>query len=486
MGPDLATETRTERLARPVIVVAASLVACQLVLAGRYGWHRDELYFLACSRHLAWGFVDQPPFTPAVARVATALFGTSLYGLRLAPALADTGMVVLAAVIARELGGGRSAQVLAATAVAISGVLLATGHLLATATFDFLAWTALTAIVVHVWRTGRTRWWIVAGVVAGVGLENKHSVAFLLVGLGVGMLVARRDLLRDPWLWAGLGIALVLWAPNLAWEASHGWPVVEMSRSLHRNGVRDANMSLFLPLQLVFLNPIVTPIWIAGLVWLFRSPAGRPYRPLAVAWVALAVGFIVTAGKPYYIAGVYPALLAAGSVWLEARWRPASVRRYLAAVAAVGVIATPLSLPVLPAGAEGSGIVAGVNPELRETYGWSQFAGTVARVPGPIVFTQNYGEAGALQHFAPGRPIYSGHNSYWQWGPPPDAAQPVVVVGDFSAPYLALHFRDCVRAATIDNPAHVPNQERGAGVWTCAGPVQPWHIEWPSLRHYNA
>src|SRR4051812_10775190 len=196
------------RLDPRVLLVAAGRVVVQRAVAGRYGWQRDGLYFLACSRHLAWGYVDRPPLTPLVARLATATFGTSLYGLRLFPALADAAIVVLAGVIARELGGRGAAQILAATALASGTVLLGVGHLLSTAIFDFLAWTSLTAVVVHILRTGDRRWWLVAGVIAGMGLENKHSVALLLAALLVGLLVSRRDLLHDPWLWVGAALAL--------------------------------------------------------------------------------------------------------------------------------------------------------------------------------------------------------------------------------------------------------------------------------------
>ncbi len=249
--------------------------------------------------------------------------------------------------------------------------------------------------------------------------------------------------------------------------------------------MHDGNMFLFLPMQLVFLGPFVTPLWIAGLVWLGCDRARREARFLAVAWGVLTVTFIATAGKPYYLAGLYPSLVAAGAVWLErrsSRW----VRRAVAVVATASVLALPLAVPILPAGATGGGPIAGINPELRETYGWETFARAVDAVPGAAVFTQSYGEAGALQQFSPTRPVYSGHNNYWLWGPPPDDAKPVVVVGHFSTAYVVAHFAGCELRATIDNPAHVPNKERGAHVWRCTGPVHQWRDEWPSLRHYNA
>ena len=218
---DPTADSDAPTFAWTAIAIGAIVLACQLALATRYGWHRDELYFVACGRHLAWGYVDQPPFTPAVARLATAMFGNSLTGLRLFPALADAITVVLAAVIARDLGGTHRAQVLGATSVAIASVVLGVGHLLSTAMFDTLAWAAISALAVHALRTRDGRWWIPAGVVAGIGLENKYTVAFLLAGLAVGVAATRRDLVRDPWLWAGLAIALALWVPNLVWQAQH-------------------------------------------------------------------------------------------------------------------------------------------------------------------------------------------------------------------------------------------------------------------------
>lgn len=259
-----------------------------------------------------------------------------------------------------------------------------------------------------------------------------------------------------------------------------------MSRSLRTKGFSDGNSFLFLPMQLVFLSPFVAPLWIAGLLWTLRNRAARAYRPLAVAWLVLTVVFIATAGKPYYVIGLYPFLLAAGTVWLDRRWQPRDIRRYLTVVVVAGLVASPLGLPVLPITAAGSGAVAAVNPEFRESYGWPQFAATVDRVPGAIAVTKNYGEAGALQRFGSGRPVYSGHNNYWLWGPPPGRAQPFVLVGHYSDAFVTGHFRGCRVEARIDNPEHVANEERGARVWRCAAPVTSWREEWPALRHYNA
>ena len=476
-------------VSRRVLAVAGAVVVLQLALAHRFGWHRDELYFLACAKRLAWGYVDQPPFTPALARAVTAVFGESLVALRGVSALANGGVVVLTALMARDLGGGRTAQVCAAVAAAVASAFLAVGHLFSTSTYDVLAWTAVCALAVHAVRTGRERLWVAVGLVAGVGLLNKHSVAFLLGALLVGMVVVPdgRRHLRSPWLWLGGVVTLLVWAPNLVWQAQHDWPVVDMSRSLREEGIEDANTFTFVPLQLVLVNPALTPVWIAGLVWLLRDAAGRAWRPFAVAHLVLVVTFVVTSGKPYYLVGMYPVLLAAGMVALDRRQR---ARSYVPAAVVVGVLSLPFALPVLPISVVGDGVVAELNPEHRESWGWPELAATVDRVreDDAVVFTGNYGEAGAVERFTDGVPVYSGHNNYWWWGPPPPSAdeRPVLAIGLFDDAYVDRYFAGCRRLPPLVVPADVPNEESHAGLWRCDRPRRPWAHLWPDLRAYRA
>jgi hypothetical protein len=471
---------------RPVLLIAGAVVVVLAAFAGRYGYHRDELYFIECGRHLAWGYVDQPPFTPALARVATGVFGDSLLGLRVFPAVATGLVIVLAALTARELGATRRGEVLAATATAAASFFLGAGHLFSTTTFDNLFWTALIYVVVGALQrdVARVRW-LVAGAIAGVGLLNKHSVAFLLGGVLIGVVLTRRDLLRSPWPWAGAAIAALIWAPNLVWHAQHDWPVVEMSRSLHAEGVADGNTVLFVPGQLVLFNPVGAVLWLAGLSWLLRDAAARLVRPVAIAYLALVAVFVVTAGKPYYLAGLYPALLAAGAVWAERRWTARRQRRYVGALVAVAVASSVVSLPVLPIGAAGDGLIAEIDPEHRESYGWPELVAAVERVtrPDDIVVTRNYGEAGALDVLGDDRlAVFSGHNNYWLWGPPPDDGRPVVLVGD--VPGAALD--GCVVVGRVRNPHGVPNDENGAAIRRCHAPRRPWAVRWASLRRYRA
>ena len=364
----------------------ATLVVVALVAAsGRYGYHRDELYFLRAGHELAFGYVDQPPLTPLLARVASALFGDSLIGLRLASALAAGLVVLCSGLLAREFGGGRAAQTLAAGCMAVSAYLLAVGHLLSTSTFDLLAWTALSWLVARALRAGGCSWLLV-GAVAGIGLENKLLVAFLLAALAGGLLlVGPRALLRSPWPWLAAAVAMVMWAPYLAWQATHGWPQLELSGAIASgsSGTSEPRW-LFLPFQVVLISPLLAPIWAAGLWRLARDPALRLYRAFAGAYVLLALIFLVTGGKPYYLAGLYPALLAAGAE-PTLRWARRGVTRLRAgllvgALVLSAAVSAVLFLPLVPVRKLADTPIVAINYDAGETVGWPVLARTIADV----------------------------------------------------------------------------------------------------------
>jgi 4-amino-4-deoxy-L-arabinose transferase-like glycosyltransferase len=246
--------------------VAALVVGVLIIASGGYGYHRDELYFLRAGQELAFGYVDQPPLTPLLARVAGELFGGSLVGLRLASAVTAGLVVFFTGLLARELGGTRGAQVLAAACMGVSGILLAVGHLLSTSTFDLLAWTALSWAVVRALREGG-RHWLLVGLLAGIGLQNKMLVVFLLAGLAAGLLlVGPHTVLRSRWPWLAAAVALALWAPYLLWQAAHGWPQLALSGAIAAGGSGTSEPRwLFLPYQLVLISPLLVPVWGAGL-----------------------------------------------------------------------------------------------------------------------------------------------------------------------------------------------------------------------------
>jgi 4-amino-4-deoxy-L-arabinose transferase-like glycosyltransferase len=476
----------------PLLGIAAAVALLLVIFAGAYGYHRDELYFLVAGHHLAWSYADQGPVTPLIARLMDAIDPGSLTVLRVPSALMAGATVFVTGLIAAEIGAVRRAQLIAASCAAVAAVLLAVGHLLSTSTLDLLAWTIVTWLIARVIRGGDERLWVVAGVVAGIALLNKPLIAFLLAGLGVGVaLVGPRRLLASRWLWAGVAIALLLWTPWLIWQAKHGWPQIDVSSSIATgNSTSSQPRWALLPFQLLLVSPVLAPVWIAGLVALLRSPALREFRLFAVAWIFLAAVFIATGGKPYYLAGLFPVLLAAGAIETDAWLRRGPRRRgalLWSMVVLSGVVSAIITLPLLPARDAGPSVA--MDGDVGETIGWPDFTREVARVytqagAGAVIFTSNYGEAGAIDRYGPalGLPsAYSGHNAFGYWGPPPDRAGPVVAVGLDRTDLRS--FRGCHLAARIDNSAGIDNDERGEPVVDCAGTSGPWSRVWPSLRH---
>ena len=483
-------------LAWPSIgAVALAELVLLVATSGGYGFHRDELYFVEAGRHLGFGYPDQPPLTPLLGRLATALFGVSPPVLRLFPEVATAVTVVLGALVAREFGGRRVAQAIAAAAVAVSGAMYA-GHLLSTETFDLLFWVALLWLLARLLRTGDERLWLAIGAVTGVALENKDLVLMLAAAVGVGAVVARRfDIFRSRWFVVGAAVAFALWLPNLIWQGLHDWPQLTMSRNISRADGAQNRVEL-LPFQFVLISPLLVPIWIAGFVWLARSPRARPWRLIAWAYPTLLVITFATGGRPYYPAGILLALAAAGAVVTE-EWLRTPARRVLVAVTLVAAAALSalIFLPLVPARTLADTPIPSVNSDAMETIGRPRLARTVAGVfrslsqaerRSAVVLTENYGEAGAVDHYGPrlGLPrAYSGHNGYGYWGAPPETRAPVIAVGFRDRSYLLRFFADVRLADSIDNGYGIDNDEQGAPVWVCRDLRAPWARLWPGLRH---
>jgi 4-amino-4-deoxy-L-arabinose transferase-like glycosyltransferase len=478
---------------RGVLLIAGAVTALLVAFAAGYGYHRDELYFLAAGHHLSWAYADQGPITPLLARAMSAIAPHSLTVLRIPSALAAGVIVLLTGMLAQELGGRPRAQLIAAACSASGVIVLFTGHLLSTSTFDLLAWTAVSWLVVRAVRTGQDRLWVAVGAVLGVALLNKPLPAFLALGLIAGVAISGpRRLLRNPYVWLGALVAAVLFLPWLLWQADHGWPQIDVSRSIAEgHSTSSQPWWAIVPFQLLLISPLLAPVWIAGLVRLFRDPALRDLRFIAWAWVVLAVVFMATGGKPYYLSGFLPLLLGAGAVWVDGwvdrrQGRSTSIIRVIALSFAVDAV---ISLPILPA--HDAGPLVAVNPDVGETIGWPAFTRTVAGVyrqlPTPrqaVILTGSYGEAGAIDHYGPGLGLpvaYSGHNAYAYWGPPPDDAAPVIAIG-LDASDRAEQLRACRPAAHVDNGVGIDNDEQGTVIYVCAGPRRSWSEEWPSLR----
>ncbi|GHF24858.1 hypothetical protein GCM10017786_68710 [Amycolatopsis deserti] len=481
--------------AGPVGLVLAGQALVLSLASPRYGFHRDELYFLAAGKRLDWGYVDQPPLTPLLARAGAAVFGDSPAGVRALATVAALVTVALVALVARELGGGRSAQTLAAGAAALSSFVLVVGHMLGTATFDLLVWVAIGLLAMRLLRTGDGRWWLPIGAVAGAGLANKWLLLMLLSALGIAVLVTGpRQVFRSAWLPAGVVIAAALAAPVVWWQAAHGWPLLTVASGISSDDGAE-NRVLFVPLQLVYLSPVLVPVWLAGMVRLWRDPRLRWARALVVAYFVVCVELLVLGGKPYYSIPLLVLLMAAGAEptvrWL-ARGRRAARRGLAGGLAVIGTaMSVVVALPVLPP--DGLDPVLAMNKEQGEQVGWPEFTATVAgvwrRIPAPqqataVILTRNYGQAGAIERYGPelGLPQpYSGHMSYADWGPPPDShTGPVVLVGATTMAGLG----DCRVAAEHDNGLGLDNDEQGTVITLCDTVTQPWSQLWPQLRHF--
>jgi hypothetical protein len=496
--------TLTPAPARWIALIAVAAFGLELAVSARYGYVRDELYFLAAGHHLAFGYVDQPALTPLLARLGQLATGNTLVGFRVLPALALAALVVATADMSRQLGAGRTGQLLAALATATCGEFLGALHELTTTTPDLVCWAVTLLLATRLLARQDPRWWLAIGAAVGVGAEAKWNIGFLVLALAAGLLATpQRHLLRSRYLLAGVLIAAALAAPDLVWQAMHGWPNLDVFRALQTQA--GANRISYWPAQIFFTGPALTPIWVAGLVWSLRHPAARPFRPLGLACAIVIVGQFVLGGKPYYPGGAYTFLFAAGAVaaerWLAARTsRATGTSRGAVKLGAVMLISAaiglPIALPVLPARALHTLPLQKVNYDLGETIGWPQEVALVAReyhaLPAAqqartTILTGNYGEVGALARYGAGQGLptaYSGANNFWLWGPPPASATAAVAV-NVDPGLLRREFASVRQVATFSNGLGVDDDEQGAPVYLATGLKSSWATAWPAFRDYS-
>jgi len=461
-----------------VWAVAIAVVAVHLATSHVYSYHRDEVYYLAAGKRLAWGYVDQPPLTPLLYRVSHALFGSSLLGLRVAPALLHGAIVLLTARLTREMGGDGAAQYVAAIAAALCPIMLTTGHFLGTVTPELVASAAISLVVVRIINGGTARLWVLAGAIAGIGLLDKWTVGFLLAGLAVGLAVTDRHLLRTPWLLLGIAIALALWAPNLAWQAAHGWPQFEVAHGLRNT--TDALLTV--PYQVAIVGAAFVILALPGLRWMAGDPAGTRYRAIAIAFAVVVVLVMASQGKPYYASVFAPVLLATGAVAVGDR-----VMALVPWIVGFGLATAPLAMPLLPL--RTANVVRSINPEIGEMVGWPQLASLVTSAahahPGATILVANYSEAGAIELFAAShgatpQPI-SGHMNYWYWGHPHGRSRDTIAVG-YSRTTLERWFASVEPVARFHSPAGINNMENGAPIFLCRGQRADWDTLWPQVK----
>ncbi len=414
--------------------------------------------------------------------------------MRLLPALEMGFVVIFVALIARDLGGSRRAQILAAITAALSGYLGA-GHLDTTTEPDLLAWAIVLWLVVKLLRGADRHLWLVVGIVAGIALENKDTILFLGAGLAAGLVLTRRwDVVRSPWAWAAVAISILLWAPNLAWQAANGWPQLAMARAISQYA--GDNRGQIVPLLWLFAGPFLFPVSAAGLWWILRAKEAAPWRAIGIAAVVALLLVVISGGKAYYAIGIAPVFMAAGAIRLD-RWLARDHFRlkassYATAAVLSGALIAYLTLPILPLADYARSSLPATVPDTANQVGWPQFVTTVENVVAAlppdqrahaVILTNDYSEASPLVLLGKNLPpVYSGHNSYWYWGPPAADRTVVVHVGDWRPADWSQFFVGCHVVAKIDNGLGIPNGEQGAGVSVCTGLRAPWPALWPGLR----
>jgi 4-amino-4-deoxy-L-arabinose transferase-like glycosyltransferase len=486
-----------------VALIAAAAFGLEMAVSARYGYFRDELYFLAAGHHLAFGYVDQPPLTPLLARLGQLATGNTLVGFRVLPGLALVALILATAAMSRRLGAGPTGQILAALATATCGEFLGATHELTTTTPDMVFWAVTLLLATRLLASQNPRWWLAIGAAAGVGSEAKWNIGFLVLALLAGLAATReRHLLRSRYLLIGALLAAALAAPDLVWQAAHGWPNLDVLRALQ--GDAGANRITYWPAQIFFTGPALTPIWVAGLIWTLRHPAARAFRPLGIACAIAVVLQFVLGGKPYYPGGAYTFLFAAGGAAVE-RWLAArqlqgktglNAPRLSLIMLVSAAVGLSIALPVLPARALRTVPLQKINYDLAESIGWPREVALIAREYHALptaaqarttILAGNYGEAGALDRYGPadGLPTaYSGHNNFWLWGPPP-AADTAAIAINVDPALLHREFAHVRPVATFRNGLGVDDDEQGAPVYLATGLKTPWAQAWPAFRDYS-
>jgi 4-amino-4-deoxy-L-arabinose transferase-like glycosyltransferase len=498
--------------------LAFLIFAAHMLVSARYGYFTDELYYIACSKHLAWGYVDQAPLIAVLTWLERVTLGDSLPALRFLPALAAGLRVFLTGLIARELGARRFGMALACLCVMVAPIYLGLDSLLTMNAFESLFWMAAALIALKVFNGADPKLWLLFGVVCGIGLENKHSTLFFGFGLFVGLLLTKqRKQFLSPWVWLGGLIAFLIFLPNLLWEIHRDFPTIELLRNVQASGRNtEVGPLKFLETQaLMIFHPLTAPVWIAGLTELLRDREGKGCRVLGIAWLVIITCMLTMHGRMYYPAPAYPMLFAAGGVVFE-RWF-AAIRAgrwlrpvYLSLLAITGILIAPFAyFPMLtvdqytayakllhfgPPPIETHRL--GPLPQLyADQFGWKEMAQVVAdayhKLPPEeqkscAIFGQNYGQAGAIDFFGAKMglpPAISGHQSYFYWGPRGYSGDCMIVMDD-NPKRLGELYEHVELAGKVYHPLSMPYQH--FDVYLCHG-AKFGTLEniWLELKHWN-
>ncbi len=498
-SPTTALPVRSAWL--PVLAVAAFPLVAHLITAGNYGIFRDEYYYLACARHLAWGYVDQPPLSIAVLALIRSVRGEGILALRLVPALCGSALVVLVGYLAGRLGGGRFAQALAAVAMAIVGVAQVVSGFYSMNAIDLVVWAAAWALLAAWAADPAPRRMIWLGALLGLGLLNKIGVLVFGAALALALpLTPLRRALRTPAPYLGGALALLIFLPHVIWQMVNGWPTLDFIANAQQYKISSMSPLAFIGEIVLEQQPANLLVWTVGLGWLLFAARARPFRLLGLAFVIGLALLMLQRAKPYYAAGFFPLLFAAGACAWEgftARGRLVWLRPVLLLfLIASGVFFLPLGMPVLPVetyarwqawtgiapAAQEVGHTSELPQHYSDRFGWEELAAEVARIvetlppderARAVVITRNYGHAGALEYWRESYrlpPVVSGHNSYWFWLPDELALDTVIAVG-YREEELRGSFAQVERAGTLEHPWALEN---GRPIWIAREPTVSW------------
>jgi 4-amino-4-deoxy-L-arabinose transferase-like glycosyltransferase len=499
-----------------VLFLALANFLLHLYFNNRYGYFRDEFDYMACGDHLAWGYVDQPPLIPFLVKISRLVLGDSLRSIRVIPALATSAAIILTAVLARELGGRRFAMVLSALAFIAVPIYLSDGSLLTTNCPEPLLWTGCIYFAILAIKRDDPRYWLWFGVVAGVGLEEKYSIAVLGFCIVLGLLLTeQRRIFGRKWIWLGGALAFLVFLPNLLWNVQNHWPFVELMRNIKADG-RDVVLSpaAYLAQQVLIIHPILAPMWIIGVVAFLFSARVKPYRFLGWCYLAAFAVFVILKGKNYYLGPIYPVYLAAGAIVIEsyiARSRQVWLKPALIIlILAAGAWLAPVVMPVLPVEqfisymgklpfkvprSEHSHMRAVLPQHFADQFGWEEMVAEVNAAynklsaeerPGCGIFAQDYGQAGAIDFF--GRryglpPALSGHQTYFLWGPRGYSGNCLIVLDDTREVLEGLFEHVEFVGKSADNPYAL---EREIPVFICRSAKFGSLAElWPRLKKWR-
>jgi hypothetical protein len=493
--------------------IALLKFALQLRAIPHYGIFRDEMYYLACGQHLAWGYVDHPPFWPFLAWLVSHTLGTSLLAIRLLPALAGAALVLLTGIMTRQMGGGRMAQALAALAVFTAPIYMLMQHWFTMNAVEPLLWMACVWCVLRYIETANLRWWLWIGVLCGIGLEMKYSIVLFAAGLLLGLvLTPHRRVFLSKWFWLGGLAAILIFLPHLVWLVQHHFPFLEYERNVRSTprDVRRGPIAFFLD-QAQILNPVSAVLWVLGLLWLLFTRAGARYSILAWTFLVVYGALMITQGKNYYVSPIYPMMFAAGAVAFSSWFRnPWSRAAYSTLLAVSGILLAPLSLPLVrPETYLRYEHALGIGPIIKaenqrtgrlpqffaDEFGWEDMVRKTAAVYNSLplaerahtaIFANDWGEAAAIDYFGPkyGLPrAISMHNSYWFWGPRDYDGSTMIVLGSDGTGDRD-YFQTVIDSGQkVDNPWS--REDEHFTIWICRG--LKWNLQavWPKIKKWG-